>query len=285
MDPETQPEGGYSQAEMLHAYGLASKAGDKEAMDELHGMIVKAQTHYNPTDDMSTGEKLLAGTGHGMQRMLQGAGNLVGLKNETLGTTDQDLKNKDETAKPLLDTTAGKIGDIAGQAALTAPVGLGSGALAAKVAGKGGAQLLKMALAAGENGAQSATMADPDQQGEQAMKGAALGAGLSTLGKVGGAAVRGTIPPEVAEKAARFISHRVLPFSAGGAAMEMAHGSPLAAAATIGVPYALSTKTAQKALSGNLAGQKALADFIRNNPQAAYSLGSMARSDVDAAGQ
>jgi hypothetical protein len=51
---------------------------------------------------------------------------------------------------------------------------------------------------------------------------------------------------------------------------------PVTALATQVVPNALSTKAAQKLLYGVTATQKAVAARLRNNPQAAYSLGMSA---------
>jgi hypothetical protein len=213
VDPEQDDQNLY-----LRAYGLAAKAGDKEAMDQLHGDIMdraaRMQARANapggvnsPTSDSSL-RNFLAGTGRGMERLAKGAGNLVGLGHlfpQTLG--DQALKDSDQLDKPLLDTTAGELGNVTGQVAATAPLGAVTGPLAkallAARAGAGagvGGSLLRAAvgagrtgLTAGENALQSAAMADPDEQGSAAVEGAALGGALNRLGAVGGRLTRGLV--------------------------------------------------------------------------------------------
>jgi hypothetical protein len=201
---------------LLQAYHLASQNNDSDAMEDLHGRILSSMqkqnaAQFNPTNDMGTGSRLLAGAGHGLERFGRGTGNLVGLGHvfpSVFG--DESLKEDDQVAQPLMDTTAGKVGDLAGQIAATAPLGMGTGALTRALgtrlagAAAGATPRLAAALralntaqkvgtAGGENAAQSAAMADPDQQGSAALSGAALGGGLNLAGKVGGRALRGIV--------------------------------------------------------------------------------------------
>jgi hypothetical protein len=71
----------------------------------------------------------------------------------------------------------------------------------------------------------------------------------------------------------------------GGAGAIAALSHPGAALATQVVPNVLSTKAAQKLLYGDTAAQKAVAAVLRNNPQAAYSLGFAGRTAANASRQ
>ena len=199
----------FSPHELLQAYHQAAQQGDREAMDQLHGALLRAYTREAPkaTDDMSGPARFLAGVGHGMQRLGEGAANIVGIhaKGHGFDTTDEGLKSEDQTARDLLSTRGGYWGDIAGQTAATAPLGMGTGAaLRAGGAALGRTALnptvLKMALnagkaatSAGEGALQAGAMADPDEQGSEAAKGAVLSAALSKLGQAGGRYVRGIV--------------------------------------------------------------------------------------------
>lgn len=103
---------------------------------------------FNPTNDMGTGQRLLAGVGQGMTDaplgMLQMlAHSPIGDVSNQITTAfggpnaqaslDQVAKDKAQIDKPLLDTTAGKVGSFGGQIAALAP----AGALAAPELGTG----------------------------------------------------------------------------------------------------------------------------------------------------
>lgn len=260
----------YSHEEMLRAYGMAHAAGDQGAMTELHQMLLKADATRNapaadPTTGMSTWDKLSAGAGHGADRMLHGAENLAGLR------SDQDLKNEDQTSKPLLNTTAGKIGDVAGQIGATLPLGMGAGA-AVKGAGallKAGAttlapraqvllNALKGASAVGQGAAQGATMADPDEQSTGAAVGGALGGIGANVAHAGGRLVKGLVEKSsdaenLIQDAAAHGRNLFLPISQAAA-----QGGISGAAKAIyqkALPYALGVK-------GRLADQSSKADQV-----------------------
>lgn len=65
----------------------------------------------------------LAGTGQGMMTILRHAGNLMGGVD---GTSNADLKRDARLDAPLLNTTAGKVGNFVGETAALAPVGGGA---------------------------------------------------------------------------------------------------------------------------------------------------------------
>lgn len=78
--------------------------------------------NYNPTDEMSGGERVLAGIGRGMTQAARGVGQLVG------AVSDEDIANAQELDAPLLNTTGGSAGNILGTAAAFAPAALIPGA-------------------------------------------------------------------------------------------------------------------------------------------------------------
>lgn len=73
----------------------------------------------NPAQDMSTGERAIAGWGSAVPRGLKGIGQLVGM----------DFKDELALDRPLLDTTAGNLGNLGGNIAMYGP------AAAARAAG------------------------------------------------------------------------------------------------------------------------------------------------------
>lgn len=185
----------YTPQEVEAAYGAAAKAGDTAAMADLHSRRMAMVKPIDPTADMSGTDKFTAGVGHAFQRGAEGLANLVGIKggNGVVDSTDQGLKDEDKTAQPLLSTGAGKAGDIAGQVVESLPLGMGVGAGVRSLASPLGRTVARLAASGGENALQSAAFADPDQQGGDAAKGGALGAGLSAAGGVVGRTLGGLV--------------------------------------------------------------------------------------------
>jgi hypothetical protein len=233
---------------LMHAYGAAAQAGDQEAMQDLHGRILeayKAQPKPSPVDDSAAGNFGL-GLQHSVIRGGEGLGNMAGLGKLFPKTmSDEALKNEDEQAKPLMDTTAGKVGDITGQVASMAVPGTGTAKLAnALRVAKDAPSLLKLAsmlgrtgVAAGENAVQSAAMADPDKQGEAAKEGAVLGTALHGVGGAAGAVTRGLVGKTPAAEALMQDADEAgkdlfIPISQGGK-------GPLKAVYQHALPYAL----------------------------------------------
>ena len=156
----------------------------------------------DPTKGMSTYEKTMAGVGGGMLDVAQGLGNMVGL------VDDEEVAAKKATDAALADTTAGSVGQMIGEGVALLPLGLAGGGLAAAGASKVAPQALKFLpkavqtlaprIAGGataatlEGGAGGAVLANPNERGRGAAKGAATGlllnrslAGLSRVGKDG----------------------------------------------------------------------------------------------------
>lgn len=74
--------------------------------------------NYNPTQDMSTLERFFAGMGKGVTDLGYGVGQVLGL-------VDQDtIREKQRIDSALADTTAGKVGDVAGKILTAAPLPL-----------------------------------------------------------------------------------------------------------------------------------------------------------------
>lgn len=74
-----------------------------------------ATNQRSVTDDMSTGERLLAGIGMGMDDMYMGAKQRLGLASQ------QEINDKLEIDKALRGTTAGSIGNVGGKIATALP--------------------------------------------------------------------------------------------------------------------------------------------------------------------
>jgi len=80
---------------------------------------------YDPTDDMSTSDKVLAGVGKGMVDTGRGVyqlgasiGHAAGMvSDEKMAQIQQDVDAAHDRDKPLMATTAGKVGDVIGATA------------------------------------------------------------------------------------------------------------------------------------------------------------------------
>ena len=77
---------------------------------------------FDPERDMSTGDRFLAGMGKAFTDVARGAGQLVG------AVSRKDVEETRKLDAPLMATTAGRVGDIAGNVALLAPTALIPGA-------------------------------------------------------------------------------------------------------------------------------------------------------------
>lgn len=134
-------------------------------------------------------DRTLAGAGQGMTNVVRHVGNLLG---GIGGTTDADLARDKATDAPLLNTTAGKVGNFLGTTAITAPLMLGAGEGALQAGGLLG-RLAGTTLGKGaiEGAAQGFATADPGQRLQGTLTGGVLGGALPGIGKVGGKFVRG----------------------------------------------------------------------------------------------
>lgn len=162
-----------SQAQMSHPAGTGGFDPNNNAwMDQ-----------FGPTSGMSTPERLAAGVGRGMVHTADSLGNLVGL------VPDSAMTEMKKTDAPLLATGAGQVGNMVGESAVTAPLGMGATAALGNV-GKLGAALASNPIsnAAIQGGIQGAATSDPGERGMNAtiggLTGGALGANQALVGKL-----------------------------------------------------------------------------------------------------
>lgn len=183
---------------------------ESEEFKKLHG----------PAVGESGGKLFLEGIGSGMVSGIKNIGNitekitpqrlLVKAIGAKLGydTTpemfkDKALKEQEKVDAPLADTTAGSLGQVVGETAITAPIGAGAGtgarAIAAAPRALRAVPLLARALgsAPGRSAVEGLTVGyiggDPDHRIEAALEGGALGAGFTKAAKIGGRLVRGLV--------------------------------------------------------------------------------------------
>lgn len=81
-----------------------------------------ASETFDPTEGMTTTQKVLAGIGQGMTDVGYGVGQMFGV------VSRDDVARKRELDKALMNTTAGKVGNFVGNAALVAPAAMIPGA-------------------------------------------------------------------------------------------------------------------------------------------------------------
>jgi hypothetical protein len=182
-----------SREELYQAIRNADAAGDTEAVRKL-GAYLQAMpaapapvvNKYNPVDEMSTTERVLAGIGMGMNDMYMGAKQRLGLASQN------EIDDKKSIDANLKATTSGKVGDIGGKIAVSLPAAIVPGANTYL----GGAAL----------GGLMGTM-EPTAQDESVLKNAAIGA-------VGGAA--GTAVGRLLGAGYRTAKAAIEPFYAAG---------------------------------------------------------------------
>ena len=149
----------------------------------------------DPTTGMSTYERSMAGIGAGMMNVVQGAGNMAGL------VDDETIAARKEIDAPLMDTTAGMMGQFGGEMVALAPLGaIGTGAKAVHAGVKAGGMLPtaarvlsgRTAAVAGESALAGGVLANPNERGTAMATSALAGtllsktmAGLSRVGKDG----------------------------------------------------------------------------------------------------
>jgi len=145
----------------------------------------------SPLNGMSDLDQVLAGTGRGMVHTARSIGNLVGL------VPDQTLQDEKQIDAPLLSTGAGRFGNIAGEAAVTAPLGMGTGALASKVA-----PVLSGPIAQGiiQGGTQGLATSDPGDRAKNTLVGALTGGTVAGTGKLVNAAIHGLSRSDAAQR-------------------------------------------------------------------------------------
>lgn len=177
-DPST-----LSDAELLAQIQAAQTAQNQGALSHTTPQAPSGYLLNDPTEGMSIPDKLAAGAGRGMVHTARSLGNLVG------AVPDSVMAEEKHTDAPLLNTTAGTIGNLVGEAAATAPLGMGA-AKGLTMAGKLGAALAANPLSSSaiQGGVQGLATADPGDRGMNTalggITGGALGANQGLVSKL-----------------------------------------------------------------------------------------------------
>jgi len=204
-------------------YPMYSDLSDDQLLTAIHQKIypeMSARQFYggldydtdraklDPTKDMGAIDTFRAGAGKALADTWGGVkriGNMVGIGDYDQQAAQQDAK----TDEPLMNTTAGKLGNFAGNVALTAiPVGAATGAVARGVttgarylpgAIAATTRVLAPTIAAATTGAATGAIQNPADMQRGAEMGAAGGAGGDLLGRgltraAGGVIANGVTP-------------------------------------------------------------------------------------------
>jgi hypothetical protein len=157
---------------------------------------------YDPTEDMSTFERVAAGAGKSIYDTGRGIGQLFGLVSQA------DIDESARLDKALMNTTAGTVGNIGGQVAQMALPG-GIAARGAQAIGIGGAKLLPtLARAATGSSLYAGTqpvLTGESRIGNMGVAGLAGGAGQGVASGVGALArpAKAALSPVVSQLAAK----------------------------------------------------------------------------------
>lgn len=176
FDANAAKAAGYSDAEI--SLFMAQQAQNNAGMTHVPGLTQQNVPGPNdPTNGMSPGQLLAAGAGRGVVHTARSLGNLIGL------VSNSTLANEKQIDAPLLATRGGETGNIAGEAAATAPLTMGAGAAVGSM-GRLGAGLMANPLTSGalQGGIQGLATSDPGERGANAVLGATTGAGLNLAG-------------------------------------------------------------------------------------------------------
>lgn len=110
-----------TQDDIIAAIRAADKAGDSDSVRKLGAYLKTLPTQAapekapDPTEGMTTTDKFLAGTGKAFADLGRGVGQLVGL------TSQEDIDEAKRLDAPLMRTTAGTVGNVAGNVAAALP--------------------------------------------------------------------------------------------------------------------------------------------------------------------
>lgn len=167
--------------------GQSIKLDVPEGMDPGEYAEQVAERHASQEDYSAASESGLenfrAGIGRGIVNPLRQIGNIAG------AISDEDMAQYDAQDKDLLDTKAGTAGNLVGELAITAPIGMGVGAGASRAASMAPNVLTRAlaspaGVAALDNAATGALVAGPGNRMEGAATGAAVSGVMSGAGKV-----------------------------------------------------------------------------------------------------
>lgn len=184
--------GTLSNDEILAALKTAQKQQSIAAANHSVSQGIETYFPNDPTQDMGVVDRTRSSIGRGMVSIGRNVGNLVG------AVSDKALADANELDAPLLNTRSGSIGNLIGQAAITAPLTMGA-SMGVGALGKAGAAIAGNPLSRGvlEGGVQGLVSADPGQRMRGTLTGAAAGSVLPIAGAIGGKMMRGvTTTPE-----------------------------------------------------------------------------------------
>lgn len=184
-----------TQDEIVQAIRNADAAGDSASVRKL-GAYLKTMNQasqleadrqkYNPVNDMSTTEKVLAGAGKAFTDIGRGVGQALGFVSQS------DVDEAKKLDAPLMETTSGKVGNVGGNVAIALPTMFVPGAQTLSGAALTGAAMGAVApVATGESRLQNTVI------------GGAAGAGGVATGRLLAGAAKG-------------IKAAVEPFTQGG---------------------------------------------------------------------
>ena len=168
-------------------------------------------------------DRALVGIKSGLQGAWDRTGNLLLPKSLEKGSrySEEAINARRETEQANRDTTAGMLGEMGGQIAATAPIGLAARGVAAGgealVGANRAAQAARQAAQLGKGGALAASvlegagsgaaLSDPGEGGSSALTGGLLSGGMTKAGQIIGAGLRAA-RPEVTE-AARTVMDKI----------------------------------------------------------------------------
>ena len=138
----------------------------------------------DPTAGMTDFQKSLAGTGRGMTNVFRQAKNLIGLM------SNPDLAEANRLDQPLLNSPAGKFGNLLGEASILAPA-TAAGEMALGATPLAGLLGHPIALGALEGAGQGALMSGPGNRGAGAIAGGLTGAAVPAIGSALNTAISG----------------------------------------------------------------------------------------------
>lgn len=247
--------------QLMQAIRQAHAAGDSNTVKRLGArlMALKSDAEFrasvDPTKDMSTTQRFLAGAGKGMTDLARGVGQLFG------AYTREEIDAIKTQDAPLLDTTAGNVGNIAGTVAAALPTVFIPGAQ-----GFTGAALTGAAMGAAQ------PVGTDDSRFDNALKGGAGGALGVGAGRVLAAGAKGTkalIEPFTASGRDKIAARTLAQFGIDPAAATAAAGraGPTATGARLTLAEAIDDPTAAAAAAK-------LQDALEINPQTAVRLGA-----------
>jgi hypothetical protein len=172
-----------SDADLLAQIQAAQVAQNQGAMTHTQAPAPSGFLLHDPTEGMSTFDRTAAGAGRGMVHTGASLANFVGL------VPDSAMAEQKKYDAPLLNTRAGTVGNMIGETAATAPLGMGAAGLVGN-AGKLGAALAANPIsnAAIQSGVQGFSTSDPGERGFNTgigtLTGGTLGANQALLGKL-----------------------------------------------------------------------------------------------------